>query len=83
MAVERYRVAHGNLPETADALVPEFIESVPIDPYSGEPIRYGLLPNGYVAYSVAKNGIDDGGVESENFKEAWEKGDLTFTVERP
>jgi hypothetical protein len=82
LAVERYRAAHGDLPEAAGALVPEFIDSLPIDPYSGEPIRYKSLPDGYVVYSIAKNGIDDGGAESETTKDAWEQGDLTFTVER-
>ena len=34
-ALERYRLAHGEYPETLDALVPQFIEKVPHDIIGG------------------------------------------------
>jgi hypothetical protein len=82
LAVERYRLAHGSLPETADELVPDFIDALPLDPYSDSPIRYKRLPNGFVTYSLASNRQDDGGVENADWYKAWQNGDLTFTVER-
>ncbi len=36
-ALERYRLTHGNYPETLDALVPQFIEKLPHD-IIGEPL---------------------------------------------
>jgi hypothetical protein len=35
--------------------------SAPIDPYSGEPMRYRAQPSGYVIYSVGPDRKDDGG----------------------
>jgi hypothetical protein len=83
VAAERYRAEHGEYPETIDALVPAFLDAVPLDPFGGgAPIRYRRLENGFVAYSVAPNHKDDGGVEMEKLRDALQKGDLTFTVER-
>jgi len=82
VAVERYRLAHGVLPEDANALVSEFIESIPEEPCLHEPIRYKQLPSGYVTYSIGSDKEDDGGVEKEKEYMAWVSGDITFTVER-
>ena len=61
-ALERYRLVHGQLPDTLPALVPEFLASVPHDVIDGEPLRYRRLPDSqYVLYSVGWNGVDDGG----------------------
>ncbi|MCL1909353.1 MAG: hypothetical protein FWG05_00285 [Kiritimatiellaeota bacterium] len=40
IAAERYRRAHGELPETLDALVPEFLESVPDSVFNDGPFAY-------------------------------------------
>ena len=45
-ACESYKVKHGEYPRKLDALVPEFLEETPRDPYDGEPLRY----NGEKAY---------------------------------
>ena len=47
MAVERFKLAHeGQLPETLDQLAPKFFESVPVDPFDGQPLRYRKLERG-------------------------------------
>lgn len=62
VAVERYRREHGEmLPETLQSLVPAYLPSVPIDPYTGQPMRFVKEEAGYVAYSVGSNRRDDGG----------------------
>jgi hypothetical protein len=61
VAIERYRLAHGRLPATLSALVPDFLESVPTDPFDGQPLRYSLLDRGFVVYSVGPDSTDDGG----------------------
>ena len=38
-ALERYRLAHGEYPETLDALVPQFIEKLPHDIIGGQPLH--------------------------------------------
>jgi hypothetical protein len=62
VAVERLRAAHGGtLPETLDALVPAFIDRVPVDPFSGAPLKLRSSPFSYAVYSVGGNFVDDGG----------------------
>ncbi len=62
-ALERYRLANGNLPASLEALAPRFIAAIPGDVIDGKPLRYRLDPNSsYVLYSVGWNQTDDGGV---------------------
>jgi len=61
-ALERYRIAHGQFPETLDALVPRFMAQVPRDVVNGQPMHYRRLPNGqFILYSIGWNQTDDGG----------------------
>jgi hypothetical protein len=61
-ALERYRLANGQYPETLAALSPKFITSVPNDVISGEPLKYRRTNDGqFLLYSVGWNGKDDRG----------------------
>jgi hypothetical protein len=65
-ALERYRLAHGNVPEKLDALVPQFIAQLPNDLITGEPYKYRRTDDGqFILYSVGWNEKDDGGVPGE------------------
>ncbi len=85
LAVERYRLATGKLPDTLEDLVPTYLDTVPIDPFNGISLRYGKLERGFVVYSVGVDGKDDGGKERppkskrKNNQSNW---DITFIVER-
>jgi len=62
IALRRFQLGHAHLPETMNDLVPEYIASVPIDPYDGKPLKYRLNPDEtYLLYSVGEDGKDDGG----------------------
>jgi hypothetical protein len=62
-ALERYRLAKGQYPETLDALTPPFLDKVPPDVMDGKPMRYRREADGtYVLYSIGLNGKDDGGI---------------------
>ena len=62
LAVERYRRAHGGTaPQTLADLVPTYLPSQPIDPFSGAPIRYVQGTDRYKIYSIGSNRTDDGG----------------------
>lgn len=62
-ALERYRLAHGNYPESLDALAPQFIAKIPHDIINGQPLHYRRTDDGkFVLYSVGWNETDDGGV---------------------
>ncbi len=71
-ALERYRLANERYPDTLEALVPQFIASVPKDVISGEPYKYRRADNGrFVLYSVGWNEKDDGGAPGKTlFDEA-------------
>jgi hypothetical protein len=62
LAVERYRRATANRPPAAlDDLVPQYLERVPQDPFSGQTLRYSTTGARYAVYSVGVNRADDGG----------------------
>jgi hypothetical protein len=62
-ALERYRLAHGEYPESLDALLPQFISKLPHDIIGGQPLHYRRTSDGqFVLYSVGWNEKDDGGV---------------------
>ena len=61
-ALERYRLANGQFPETLEALAPRFIEKLPHDVINGQPLKYHRTEDGqFVLYSVGWNQTDDGG----------------------
>jgi hypothetical protein len=84
ISVERFRLAHGQLPENLNEVVPQFLSAVPVDPFDGEPLRYHRLTKGYVIYSIGSDGHDDGGREKPADWKSSDKTsfDITFTVER-
>jgi hypothetical protein len=62
IALQRYELRHYRPPSSLQELVPEFFSAVPIDPMSGEPLRYRLNPDGsFLLYSVGEDGKDDSG----------------------
>ena len=78
--MERYRLAHGTLPESLDEIVPDFLPAIPEDYYAGpgSRIRYRAREDGeFVVYSVGRDMEDDHGVEMEDAR--WQ-GDITFIV---
>jgi hypothetical protein len=86
LAVERYRLAKGHLPESLENLVPTYMESVPKDPFDGQYLRYNSREKGFVVYSVGEDLTDEGGAERDGQKRGpnnkllpW---DITFIMER-
>jgi hypothetical protein len=62
IALERYHLAHGEFPESLDALAPQFMEKIPHDIIGGGPLHYRRTNDGqFVLYSVGWNKTDDGG----------------------
>jgi len=70
-ALERYRLAHGEYPESLNALAPQFMGKIPHDIINGQPLKYRRDPPSqsssaaggqFVLYSVGWNETDDGGV---------------------
>jgi len=83
LAVQRYRLAAGKLPDALADFVPAYLDAVPTDPFDGNELRYKKLEPGFVVYSIGEDLSDDGGKEKppRRTKESpnW---DVTFIVER-
>jgi len=61
-ALERYRLAQGQYPESLSALTPQYIDPLPNDVVGGQPLYYHRTDDGrFVLYSVGWNKTDDGG----------------------
>lgn len=86
LAIERYRLrSGGSLPLRLEELVPEFLETIPIDPFDGSPIRFKRIEHGYCVYSVGSDGVDNGGAEVKerrSLRLPKANYDITFTIER-
>jgi hypothetical protein len=68
IALRRFQLRHGQAPPSLEALVPEFLPTVPYDYMSAKPLCYHLKADGsYVLYSVGEDGKDDGGDPSPAF----------------
>ncbi len=62
IGIRRYQLRNGKLPESLQALVPEFCSELPIDPMDGKPMRYRINADGtFTLYSIGDNGTDDNG----------------------
>jgi len=59
IALKCYKMKTGELPQTLDALVPEYIDKIPADDFDGEPMRYSREKK--LIYSVGEDLQDDGG----------------------
>ncbi len=74
LAIELHRARTGSLPASLEALVPGYLTSEPIDPFSRVLLVYVIeptLPKGYRLYARGADGQDDGGTfEPERRAEA-------------
>jgi len=62
LALQRYKLAHGNYPKSLTDLVPEFLPALPFDPFDGNTLRYQpLSTGGYLLYAIGPDGADDNG----------------------
>lgn len=84
IALKRYSLRYGKFPDTLDALVPEFLSSVPIDYMDGKPLRYRLNADGsFTLYSVGEDGKDDGGdtallPDRTSTRNLWDRKDFVW-----
>jgi hypothetical protein len=77
VAAARYRAEKGRMPETLDALVPQYFPAVPRDPFDGKPLRMVTRDGRLVFYSIGPDMKDDGGAA---FDEEKDTGDITFSL---
>ena len=73
----------GATPERLDELVPEYIDTLPVDPFSGTSFKYVVSSERVTLYSIGPDGEDEEG--KEEWQSATGKGDIIFhlTLEEP
>jgi hypothetical protein len=60
----QYQADHGRPPRELADLVPDYLNRVPDDPFSNQPLIYKATPPEYLLYSVNQDGRDEGGRRS-------------------
>ena len=62
LALRAYRVEHGAYPKSLPELAPAYLRKIPDDPFALKgPLRYKLVGNKPVLYSVGPDARDEGG----------------------
>jgi hypothetical protein len=59
IALANFKNQNGGFPNSLNELVPEFIDKIPKDTFSGKDLRY--LPEKGIIYSVGADNVDNGG----------------------
>lgn len=77
LGCEGFRRRHGRWP-AAD----ELPGGLPIDPYTGRPMRYAVVPGGAVVWAVGPDGTDDGGNLSADGSPGTDVGFRLFDPDR-
>lgn len=65
LALVSYREEHGRWPEELQRLVPEFLDEIPHDPFTDQPLKCRPTADGFRLYSIWLDGHDDGGQSRE------------------
>ncbi len=77
-AIALYQRETGKFPDALNALCPKFLPFVPLDPFSGKPLRYERTGDGWKLWSVGDDLKDDGGTAKS--AKSWSDGpDYVFT----
>ncbi|MCO6043839.1 hypothetical protein NG895_07955 [Aeoliella sp. ICT_H6.2] len=63
IAAARFHHKNDQWPASLDEMVPEFLDELPMDPFTGEPLKMIGTGEEITIYSVGPNLKDDGGVE--------------------
>jgi hypothetical protein len=61
LALRVYGWEHSSRPQKLTDLVPEYLATLPHDPFTGKPPIYRPTSTGYLLYSVGYDRVDDGG----------------------
>ncbi len=81
----RYKQDHGEFPEDLAALTPQYMLTVPLDPFSDKPLKFIRDQDGQVEiYSVGPDMVDDGGqpakVKNKYYYDGSAKGDIVLRL---
>lgn len=92
LAARLYEIDHGHLPARLEALVPDYLPAIPVDPFSPDhhALRYIGTPGAQAVYSVGVDEKDDGGstraaitLRSGRTVSIWNQVDYVFPWHAP
>ena len=74
--------------DSLESLVPKYINSIPLDPYDGQPFKYSKSKA--IVYSVGKDLKDSGGSTElpandksiNDYDKQWNAQDIVFKIEK-
>ncbi len=70
IAMRRYELEHGELPESFDDLAPTYMEEVPLDPSTEEPFKMENVEGGVRLYSAGIEAWDRNEFPGDRIKDA-------------
>jgi len=83
-ALALYHSDHDAYPTALSELVPEYLDAVPTDAFSGKEMLYRRRGEGYVLWSVSENLTDEGGHVAPSVRQPdWRADDYVFPSEIP
>lgn len=79
-ALMRYELAHGQYPQALEALVPEYLDAIPLDPFTNLPLRYIRHEDGkhFLLYGLGEDQEDDNGEPVDQDGDNWETADIVW-----
>lgn len=61
LALKLFKQKNGAYPDTLDKLAPEFLGTIPVDPFTGKALIYRKTDAGFILYSLGPDQQDDNG----------------------
>ncbi|MFH1968924.1 MAG: hypothetical protein ABIJ53_01250 [Verrucomicrobiota bacterium] len=61
LALKLFEQKNGAYPDTLDKLATEFLDAIPVDPFTGKALIYRKADAGFILYSLGPNQQDDNG----------------------
>jgi hypothetical protein len=77
LAMTAYRAKQGAYPDKLAELAPEYLPTIPVDPFDGQPLRMNRHGREIVLYSIGRDLKDDGGTPEDPGKHV---GDIVFRL---
>ncbi|MCP4786952.1 MAG: hypothetical protein GY878_25745 [Fuerstiella sp.] len=75
IALEKHRRDHDKWPQHLSALQPEYMNTLPADPMSDQPLQFKIIEGIPHLYSVGPDQVDNGGTPVENWPSETTSGD--------
>ena len=84
LGLKLFKQKNGAYPDTLEKLTPEFLENIPVDPFTGKALIYRKADAGFTLYSLGPNQQDDNGTPKSTGKKATgeEPYDIVWKCER-